>query len=68
MTNFKLVKSAAALALGASVITSAVVVPTDASAASKYKIKSGKLVVAKTGKVAKGFVTYNKLVYKDGKK
>ncbi|MEK4136567.1 Ig-like domain-containing protein [Kurthia sp. FSL E2-0154] len=67
MRNFKLIKTAAALALGASVVTSAVVT-TDASAASKYKIKSGKLVVAKTGKVAKGYVTYNKVVYKDGKK
>ncbi|VEI05047.1 hypothetical protein [Kurthia zopfii] len=67
MSNFKLIKTAAALALGASVVTSAVV-PTDASAASKYKIKNGKLVIAKTGKVAKGYVTYKSTVYKDGKK
>lgn len=67
MSNFKLIKTAAALALGASVVTSAVV-PTDASAASKYKISNGKLVIAKTGKVAKGYVTYKSLVYKDGKK
>ncbi len=67
MSNFKLIKTAAALALGASVVTSAVV-PTDASAASKYKIKNGKLVIAKTGKVAKGYVTYKSTVYKNGKK
>ena len=67
MSNFKLIKTAAALALGASVVTSAVV-PTDASAASKYKISKGKLVIAKTGKVAKGYVTYKSTVYKDGKK
>ncbi|MEN0587761.1 Ig-like domain-containing protein [Kurthia gibsonii] len=67
MRNFKLIKTAAALALGASVVTSAVAT-TDASAASKYKIKSGKLVYAKSGKVVKGYVTYNKVVYKDGKK
>ncbi|PWI25769.1 hypothetical protein [Kurthia sibirica] len=67
--SFKLVKTAAAIALGASLVATTVIPgATDASAASKYKIKSGKLVVAKTGKVAKGFVTYNKLVYKDGKK
>ncbi|MFN0311201.1 Ig-like domain-containing protein [Kurthia sp. ISK08] len=67
MGNFKLIKTAAALALGASVVTSAVAT-TDASAASKYKIKSGKLVYAKSGKVVKGYVTYKSTVYKNGKK
>ncbi|AMA64367.1 hypothetical protein ASO14_2484 [Kurthia sp. 11kri321] len=67
MSNFKLVKTAAALALGASVVTSAVAT-TDASAASKYKIKSGKLVYAKSGKVVKGYVTYKSTVYKNGSK
>lgn len=67
MRNYKLVKTAVALILGATVVTSAVV-PTDASAASKYKIKSGKLVVAKTGKTAAGYVTYKKILYKSGKK
>lgn len=67
MRNYKLAKTAVALILGASVVTSAVV-PTDASAASKYKIKSGKLVVAKTGKTAAGYVTYKKTLYKSGKK
>ncbi|WP_338838577.1 hypothetical protein WDR10_02100 [Kurthia gibsonii] len=67
MSNFKLVKTAAALALGASVVTSAVAT-TDASAASKYKIKSGKLVYAKSGKVVKGYVTYKSILYKNGKK
>ena len=65
--TMKLVKTATALALGASLISTAVV-STDASAASKYKISKGKLVIAKTGKVAKGYVTYKSLVYKDGKK
>ncbi len=65
--TMKLVKTATALALGASLISTAVV-STDASAASKYKISKGKLVIAKTGKVAKGFVTYKSLVYKNGKK
>lgn len=67
MRNFKLVKTAAAFALGASVITSVVVVP-DASAASKYKVKGGNLVVSKTGKAAKGIITFKKIVYKNGKK
>lgn len=67
MRNYKLAKTAVALILGASIVTSAVV-PTDVSAASKYKIKSGKLVVAKTGKTATGYVTYKKVLYKAGKK
>ncbi|MGX9133348.1 hypothetical protein ACWV26_03060 [Rummeliibacillus sp. JY-2-4R] len=70
MSNYKLkfVKSAAALALGASVITSAVVVAdTSASAKTTYKVSNGKLVNAKTKKVVKGYVSYKSVLYKDGK-
>lgn len=63
----KLIKTAAALALGASIVTTALV-PADASAAAKYKVKSGKLVVVKTGKLAKGTIIFNKIVYKNGVK
>ncbi len=68
MKNFKLVKTTAALALGASVVTAAVVPgATDASAASKYKVSNGKLVNAKTGKVVKGYVVFKSKLYYNGK-
>jgi trimeric autotransporter adhesin len=67
MGNNKIVKTAAAVALGASVVATAAA-PGAASAATTYKIKSGKLVNAKTGKVVKGFKTYKSVLYKDGKK
>lgn len=68
MKNFKLVKTTAALALGASVVTAAVVPgATDASAASKYKVSHGKLVNAKTGKVVKGYVVFKSKLYHNGK-
>lgn len=66
MANAKFVKTAAAVALGTSVVATAVA--PSASAATTYKIKSGKLVNAKTGKVVKGFKTYKKVLYKNGKK
>ncbi|WP_397537220.1 Ig-like domain-containing protein [Rummeliibacillus pycnus] len=71
MTNHKLkfVKSAAALALGASVITTAVVAgDTTASAKTTYKVSNGKLVNAKTKKAIKGYKSYKSVLYKDGKK
>lgn len=71
MTNYKLkfVKSAAALALGASVITSAVVAgDVSASAKTTYKVSKGKLVNAKTKKAIKGYKSYKSVLYKDGKK
>lgn len=71
MTNYKLkfVKSAAALALGASVITSAVVAgDVSASAKTTYKVSNGKLVNAKTKKAIKGYKSYKSVLYKDGKK
>ncbi|MFJ8261860.1 hypothetical protein ACIQ4I_07815 [Rummeliibacillus sp. NPDC094406] len=69
MTNYKLklVKSAAALALGASVITTAVVAAdTTASAKTTYKVSHGKLVDAKTGKAVKGYVVYKSTLYYNG--
>ncbi|RIJ63899.1 hypothetical protein [Rummeliibacillus sp. POC4] len=71
MTNYKMkfVKSAAALALGASVITSAVVAgDLSASAKTTYKVSKGKLVNAKTKKAIKGYKVYKSVLYKDGKK
>ena len=68
MKNYKLIKTAAAVALGASIVTAAVVPgSTDASAASKYKVSNGKLVNTKTGKVVKGYVVYNSKLYYNGK-
>lgn len=65
MANAKIVKTAAAVALGASVVTTAVA-PGAASAATTYKIKDGKLY--KNGKIAKGYVVYKGTLYKNGKK
>ena len=67
MGNNKMIKTAAAVALGASVVATAVA-PGAASAATTYKLKSGKLVNAKTGKVVKGYKVYKSTLYKDGKK
>lgn len=68
MKNFKLVKSAAAVALGASVVTAAILPgTTHASAASKYKVSHGKLVNAKTGKLVKGYVVFKSKLYHNGK-
>lgn len=64
MANAKFVKTAAAVALGASVVTTAVA-PGAASAATTYKIKDGKLY--KNGKIAKGYVVYKGKLYKNGK-
>lgn len=70
MANLKLVKSATALVLGASVLTSAVAVSgTDASAKTTYKVnKKGTLVNAKTNKTVKGYKSYKGKLYKNGKK
>lgn len=68
MKNYKLIKTVAAVALGASVITAALVPgSTSAFAASKYKVSKGKLVNAKTGKIVKGYVVYNSKLYYNGK-
>ena len=71
MTKFaqKMIKSAAALALGASVLTTAVV-SGDASASAKTtcKVSHGKLINAKSKKVIAGFKMFNSVLYKNGKK
>ena len=63
----KMIATAAVVALSTSVVATSVA-PTSASAATTYKIKSGKLVNAKTGKVVKGLKVYKSTLYKDGKK
>ena len=65
----KLTKSAAALALGASVLTSAVVATdTTASAKNTHKISHGKLIDSKTHKTIKGYKVFKSNLYKNGKK
>ncbi|WP_397537112.1 hypothetical protein [Rummeliibacillus pycnus] len=70
MANHKFVKSATALVLGASVLTSAVLVPgANASAKTTYKVtKKGTLVNAKTNKTVKGYKSYKGKLYNNGKK
>lgn len=70
MANLKLVKSATALVLGASVLTSAVAVSgTDASAKTTYKVtKGGYLVYAKSNNKVSGYKSYKGKLYKNGKK
>ncbi|WP_397537117.1 hypothetical protein [Rummeliibacillus pycnus] len=69
MLHFKLAKTATALLLGASVLTTSVIVPgADASAKTTYKMtKSGTLVNAKTNKLIKGYKSYYGVLFKDGK-
>ncbi|MFD2867792.1 hypothetical protein ACFSY7_04625 [Kurthia populi] len=67
MANAKFVKTAAAVALGASVVTTAVA-PGVASAATKYKVNSkGNLVLKSTGSLVKGWVEFGGKLYKNGK-
>lgn len=70
MVNFKLFKSLTATILGASILTTAVVVPGgDSSAKVIYKLTSkGILVNSKTSKVVNGYKYYKGKLYKDGKK
>lgn len=70
MTNYKFVKPAAACVIGASLLTTSMILPVvDVSAKTAYKVNSkGKLVNAKTNKVVKGYKTYKGKLYKDGKK
>ncbi|WP_146549710.1 MULTISPECIES: DUF5011 domain-containing protein [Rummeliibacillus] len=69
MKNYtQIIKSVAAFALGASVITSAAVaVDTTASAKTTHKVLKGKLVNSKNKKVIAGFKVYNSVLYKNGK-
>ena len=67
MGKRKIIKSAAAVALGASVVTTAVA-PGVASAATKYKVNSkGNLVLKSTGSLVKGWVEFGGKLYKNGK-
>lgn len=69
MANFKFVKTATAAVLGASVLTTAVLPGTDASAKTTYKVnKNGTLVNAKTNKAVNGYKSYKGILYKNGKK
>lgn len=66
MKKFSLVKTST-LALSSIMILS-VVSPSLAEAATAYKVKSGKLVVAKSNKVVKGSKVYKNVLYVNGKK
>ncbi len=65
----KFTKSAAALALGASVLTTAVVA-TDSTASAKdsHKISHGKLINSKSHKTVKGYKVFKSKLYKNGVK
>lgn len=64
----KLIKSAAAIALGTSVLASALVtVDTSVSAKTSCKVSHSKLVNAKSHKLIAGFKTYQFVLYKNGK-
>lgn len=65
----KLIKSAAAIALGASTVTTVVATSnTSASAKTTYKVSHGKLINAKSKKAIAGFKTFDSVLYKNGKK
>ncbi|MGE7624568.1 hypothetical protein ACQKMD_16385 [Viridibacillus sp. NPDC096237] len=70
--KLKLVKSATAFVIGATVLTGAFAAAGSDTAFAKsstsVKVSNGKLVNKSTGKVVKGYKTYNKALYKDGKK
>ncbi|WP_397537187.1 bifunctional metallophosphatase/5'-nucleotidase [Rummeliibacillus pycnus] len=66
--NLRFVKPVASLVLGSAVILGAVsTTQVEADAASSYKISHGKLVDKATGKVVKGFKSFNSKLYKNGK-
>ncbi|WP_102693029.1 hypothetical protein [Rummeliibacillus pycnus] len=69
MLQYKLAKTATALVLGASVLTTSVVHSgAEASAKTTYKVtKNGILVNAKTNKFIKGYKSFNGVLFKDGK-
>ncbi|MGE7932015.1 hypothetical protein [Viridibacillus arvi] len=70
--KLKLVKSATAFVIGAAVLTGSFAAAGSDTAFAKsstsVKVSNGKLVYKSTGKVVKGYKTYNKALYKDGKK
>lgn len=69
MSHNKIAKTATALLVGASVLTSSVVGSgADAFAKTTYKItKKGTLVNATTNQTIKGYKSYNGILYKNGK-
>ncbi|WP_299514182.1 hypothetical protein [uncultured Rummeliibacillus sp.] len=69
MSHYKIAKTATALIVGASVLTSSVVGSgADAFAKITYKItKKGTLVNATTNQTIKGYKSYNGILYKNGK-
>ncbi|MGG0658370.1 bifunctional metallophosphatase/5'-nucleotidase [Rummeliibacillus pycnus] len=68
MYNMKFVKPVASLILGSAVILGAIsATQVEVDAASSYKISHGKLVAKSSGKVVKGFKTFNGKLYKNGK-
>ncbi|MGE7917472.1 hypothetical protein ACQKM9_00810 [Viridibacillus sp. NPDC093762] len=70
--KLKLVKSATAFVIGATLLTGSFAAAGSdtafAKSSSSVKESKGKLVYKSTGKVVKGYKTYNKALYKDGKK
>lgn len=69
MSHYKIAKTATALIVGASVLTSSVVgAGADAFAKTTYKVtKKGTLVNATTNQIIKGYQSYNGILYKNGK-
>ncbi len=69
MSHYKITKTATALIIGASVLTSSVVGSgANAFAKTTYKVtKKGTLVNAKTNQTIKGYKSYNGILYKNGK-
>ena len=64
MKKYKITAAASAFVLGAS----AIVPSMSAFAATKYQLKSGKLVHSKTKKVVRSYKVYKNNLYKNGKK
>ncbi|MEX3621501.1 pectate lyase-like adhesive domain-containing protein [Viridibacillus arvi] len=66
--SMKFIKPVATLALGATVLTAAVLgTPANVAEAASYKVSKGYLISKTTGKKISGYKTYNGKVYKDGK-
>lgn len=68
MKNSKIVKNSTVALTSALLVTTAITPSLAANAATTYKVKSGKLVNAKTKKVVKGYKVYKGSLYYNGKK
>lgn len=68
MKNSKIVKNSTVAFTSALLVTTAITPSLAANAATTYKVKSGKLVNAKTKKVIKGYKVYKGTLYYNGKK